>query len=100
MSRPKPLIILTNTNPRTYKSEEVLAADAIYAVFYKNKPINLRTLNSLVSYPGPKYKKCSWPNPGHAFNLADRLNKMFKCEDFYVVELKVGKRINESGSSS
>ena len=51
MSRPKPTIILTNTNPRTYKSEEVLAADAIYAVFYKDKPINLRTLNSLVSYP-------------------------------------------------
>ena len=99
MSRPKPTIILTNTNPRTYKSEEVLAADAIYAVFYKDRPINLRTLNSLVSYPGPKYKKVSFSNPGHAFNLADRLNKMFKTTDFSVVELKQGRKLNESGPS-
>jgi hypothetical protein len=99
MSRPKPTIILTNTNARTYKSEEVLAADAIYAVFYQDKPINLRTLNSLVSYPGPKYKKVSFSNPGHAFNLADRLNKMFKTDEFSVVELKQGRRINEQGTS-
>ena len=99
MSRPKPSILLTNTDSRTYKSEEVLAADAIYAVFYKNKPINLRTLNSLVSYPGPKYKKVSFSNPGHAFNLADRLNKMFKSDEFSVVELKQGRRINEQGTS-
>jgi len=99
MSRPKPNILLTYTNPRTYKSEEVLAADAIYAVFYKDKPINLRTLNSLISYPGPKYKKVSFSNPGHAFNLADKLNKLFKCTDFSVVELKQGRKINEQGTS-
>lgn len=98
MSRPKPTIVLSSTNPRTYKSEEVLSADAIYAVFYQNKPINLRTLNSLVSYPGPKYKKVSFSNPGHAFNLAERLNKMFKTEEFTVVELTQGKTINEQGS--
>lgn len=95
MSRPKPTIILSNTNPRTYKSEEVLAADAIYAVFYKDKPINLRTLNSLVSYPGPKYKKVSFSNPGHAFNLMEKLNKLFKCSDFTVVELSNGKQVKE-----
>jgi hypothetical protein len=53
----------------------------------------------LVSYPGPKYKKVSFSNPGHAFNLADRLNKMFKSTDFSVVELKQGRKINESGNS-
>lgn len=99
MSRPKPNILLTYTNPRTYKSEEVLAADAIYAVFYQDKPINLRTLNSLISYPGPKYKKVSFSNPGHAFNLADKMNKLFKTTDFSVVELKQGRKINEQGTS-
>jgi hypothetical protein len=99
MSRPKPNILLTHTNPRTYKSEEVLAADAIYAVFYQDKPINLRTLNSLISYPGPKYKKVSFSNPGHAFNLADKMNKLFKTTDFSVVELKQGRKINEQGTS-
>ena len=90
MSRPKPTIILTNTNPRTYKSEEVLAADAIYAVFYKDRPINLRTLNSLVSYPGPKYKKVSFSNPGHAINLARKLNTQFKTDKFTVVFMNQG----------
>ena len=60
MSRPTPTIILESINKHTYKSEQVLSADAIYSVFYQQKPINLRILNTLVSYPGPKYKKVSF----------------------------------------
>lgn len=96
MARPKPKILLDHTNKETYKSEQVLEADAIYAVFYKNAPINLRALNSLVNYPGPKYKKVSFSNSGHAFNLAERLNKLFKCNDFTVVKLRDGETITES----
>lgn len=90
MARPKPVIILENVNPKTYKAEQVLDAEAIYAVFYQGKPINLRTLSHLVSYPGPKYKKCSFGNSGHAFNLAEKLNKMFKTADFTVFKLTSG----------
>ncbi|HEY6437224.1 MAG TPA: hypothetical protein VIY47_11595 [Ignavibacteriaceae bacterium] len=90
MARPKPNIILENINPRTYKAEQILEADAIYAVFYKGKPINLRTLSHLVSYPGPKYKKVSFSNSGHAFNLAEKLNKIFKTTDFSVYKLNDG----------
>jgi hypothetical protein len=97
MARPKPTILLTHVDPGTYKSEEVLEADAIFAVFYKGRPFNLRTfLNSLQDYPGPKYKKVSFSNPGHAFNLMEKMNKLFKCSDFTVVELKEGSLINES----
>lgn len=97
MARPKPTILLTYVDPSTYKSEEVLDADAIYAVFYKGKPFNLRTfLNSLQDYPGPKYKKVSFSNSGHAFNLMEKMNKLFKCSDFTVVELKEGSIVNES----
>ena len=96
MARPKPRILLDHTNKETYKSEQILEADAIYAVFYKNTPINLRALNSLVNYPGPKYKKVSFSNSGHAFNLAERLNKLFKCNDFTVVKLRDGETITES----
>ena len=60
MSRPKPEILLEIVNKTNYKSEQVLSADAIYSVFYQGKPINLRILNTLVSYPGPKYKKVSF----------------------------------------
>lgn len=95
MSRPKPSIIIEYVNPKTYKAEQVLTADAIYAVFYQGKPINLRTLSHLVSYPGPKYKKCSFSNSAAAFNLAEKLNKMFKTDEFQVYELNVGKIITE-----
>jgi len=96
MSRPKPKIILNYTDPKTYKSEQVLEASGIYAVFYQNKPINLRTLNSLVSYPGPKYRKSSFANSGHAFNLCEKLNKLFKTDQFTVVLLTSGQTIDEN----
>lgn len=95
MSRPKPVVILNHTDSKTYKSEQILASDAIYAVFYDDKPINLRSLNSLVNYPGPKYKKASFSNPGHAFNLAEKLNKLFKTDKFSVYKLTVGEKIIE-----
>jgi hypothetical protein len=96
MARPKPTILLTHVDPKTYRSEEILEAEAIYAVVYKGQPFNLRTfLNSLQDYPGPKYKKVSFSNPGHAFNLMEKLNKMFKCTDFTVVEMAAGKEVKE-----
>ena len=95
MSRPKPTILLEAVNKHTYKAEQVLVAEAIFSVFYDGNPINLRTLNTLVSYPGPKYKKVSFSNPGHAFNLATKLNDMFKCRDFSVYELTQGKQLKD-----
>ena len=95
MARPKPTIILEHTDSQTYRSEQVLQAEAIYAVFFQGKPINLRSLNSLVNYPGPKYKKVSFSNPGHAFNLAERLNKIFPSNEFKVVKLTEGEIIDE-----
>ena len=83
------------TDPKSYRSEQILAAGAIYAVYYENKPINLRSLNSLVNFPGPKYKKVSFSNSGHAFNLASRLNKLFKTDQFTVVKLLNGETIVE-----
>lgn len=95
MARPKPEILLEYVNPKNYKAEQILHADAIYAVFYKGKPVNLRTLSQLVSYPGPKYKKTSFSNSGHAFNLADRLNALFKTNDFNVHKLIEGVVVTE-----
>jgi hypothetical protein len=90
MSRPKPKVLLEYTNKKTYKSEQILEAEAIWAVFYKNEPFNLKSFNSLTSYPGPKYKKVSFSNPGHAKNLAKKLNLTFSCQDFQVVMLTQG----------
>ena len=93
MSRPKPSVLIENTNKQTYKTEQVLASEGIWAVFFDGQPINLKTSNLLVQYPGPKYKKVSFSNPGHARNLAKKLNTQFKTEKFTVVLLKSGDQI-------
>lgn len=90
MGRPKPTVILEHINNKTYKSEQILEAEAIWAVFYKGKPFNLKSANALTNYPGPKYKKVSFSNRGHALNLAKKLNAMFKCNDFKVYRLTEG----------
>ena len=93
MSRPKPQVLIEQTNRQTYKTEQVLASDGIWAVFFNNCPINLKTSNLLTQYPGPKYKKVSFSNQGHAINLARKLNNQFKTYKFSVVLLKVGTKI-------
>lgn len=94
MSRPKPNVLLESVDKKTYKSEQVLQAEAIWAVFYKGEPFNLKSANVLTNYPGPKYKKVSFSNPGHAFNLAKKLNDMFNCNDFEVFKLTSGEKID------
>jgi hypothetical protein len=97
MSRPKPTVLLEITNKKNYKTEQVLEADAIWAVFYQDKPINLKTSSIVAQQLGPKYKKVSFSNSGHAFNLAEKLNKLFNTTDFSVYKLTTGEKIaNES----
>ena len=93
MSRPKPTVLLEITNKKTYKTDQVLEAEAIWAVFYKDKPINLKTSSIVEQQLGPKYKKISFSNSGHALNLAEKLNKIFGVEDFSVYKLVTGEKI-------
>ena len=93
MSRPKPTILAELTNKQTYKTEQVLASDGVWAVYFDGEPVNLKTSNMLVQYPGPKYKKVSFSNPGHAINLAKKLNVQFKTNKFSVVLLKQGDQV-------
>jgi hypothetical protein len=93
MSRPKPKILLELTNKKTYKTEQVLDAEAIWAVFYQDKPINLKTSSIVAQEIGPKYKKVSFSNAGHAFNLAEKLNKLFNTEEFSVYKLVTGEKL-------
>jgi hypothetical protein len=93
MSRPKPTVLLEHVNKTNYKSDQILNSEGIWAVFYDGQPINLKTQNMLVAYPGPKYKKVSFSNPGHAINLAKKLNILFKSDKFSVVLLKAGDQI-------
>ena len=80
MSRPKPNVLLEITNKKNYKTEQVLEAEAIWAVFYKDKPVNLKTSSIVAQQLGPKYKKVSFSNAGHAragrINYCQILHKM------------------------
>ncbi len=80
---------------KTYKSEQVLQSEAIWAVFYQEAPFNLKSANVLTSYPGPKYKKTSFSNPGHAHNLAKKLNNLFDTDEFSVKKLTSGETVYE-----
>ena len=97
MSRPKPQVLIEHTDKQTYKTEQVLASEGVWAVFFDNKPINLKTSNMLTQYSGPKYKKVSFSNPGHAKNLAKKLNIQFKTDKFTVVLLKSGDTVYPNG---
>jgi len=79
MSRPKPTVLLEYVNKKTYRSEQVLEAEAIWAVFHKDKPFNLKSSNMLTNYPGPKYKKTSFSN----------------CNEFTVYKLSTGEAVSE-----
>lgn len=95
MSRPKPTVLLEITNKQTYKTEQVLEAEAIWAVFYQDKSINLKTSSIVAHRLGPKYKKVSFSNAGHAYNLAEKLNKQFNTRDFSVFKLTTGEKLTD-----
>jgi len=95
MSRPKPKVLLETTSKKTYKTEQVLEAEAIWAVFYQDRPINLKTSSLIGQQLGPKYKKVSFSNAGHAFNLSEKLNKIFNTDEFSVFKLTTGEKLTD-----
>lgn len=90
MSRPQPKILLEYISRKNNKVDQILEADAIWAVFYLDKPMNLKT--DLFSGE-PKYKRFCFASSGHAINLAKKLNQQFKCNDFSVYKLTGGTKI-------
>jgi hypothetical protein len=99
MSRPKPKVLMEITNKKNFKTEQVLEAEAIWAVFYQGKPINLKMFSVVADLAGPKYKKISFSNSGHAFNLAEKLNKTFNTKDFEVIKLTAGERVDDKSKT-
>lgn len=93
MSRTHPKVILEYVDKTTYKRDQVVEATGIWAVFYEDQPINLKSAHYLATDSIPKYKKTSFSNPGHARNLCRKLNKLFKTNKFSVVFLNQGRKV-------
>lgn len=97
MSRPKPTVLLSHMSSNG-KIEQVLAAEAVFAVFYDGEPINIKIMASHLDFSGVKYKKSSYPSAAHAHNLAARLNALYKTEKFTVHKLIGGEVVSEDSS--
>lgn len=86
MARKKPHILLEHADYSNHRIEQIVEAEAIYAVFYDGKPFNLKSINIASEKEIPKYKKACFPNIGHARNLAKKLNRLFRTDKFDVRE--------------
>lgn len=95
MPRPAPLVLIEKINKNSNKIEQILESDAIWAVFYKDKPINMKSLSLDYFSTTSKYRKVSFSNIGHAMSLAKKLNKEFNCDDFSVYRLIADKKIDD-----
>ena len=93
MSRGQPKVLVEYVDKNTYKCDQIVEAAGIWAVFYDDQPINLKSSHYLANDVAPKYKKTSFSNPGHAINLAKKLNTLFKSDKFTVVLLKSGDHV-------
>jgi len=93
MSRTQPKVILEHVDKTTYKCDQIVEASGIWAVFYENQPINLKSQHYLANEAAPKYKKTSFSNPGHARNLCRKLNNQFKTDKFTVVFMNQGRQV-------
>jgi hypothetical protein len=93
MSRTQPKILLELVDKQTYKSDQIIEASGIWAVFYEGQPINLKSSHYLINDIAPKYKKTSFSNPGHARNLCRKLNSQFKTDKFSVVFMNSGRTV-------
>lgn len=98
MARPNPTVILSHTDD-ALRHTEICQADAIFAVCYRGEPIQMRVKSNVeVEYPGWKYAKVAYPNSGHAFNLAERLNQQFRTQDFAVYQMTTHRVLKEKTS--
>ena len=86
MARPS-ATILVSRHLDDFNSTEVLDAQGLYAVLYKDRPFNLKTTHWTEKGELKKYLKVVYPNRSPADNLAAKLNRDFFTEDFTVKKI-------------
>jgi hypothetical protein len=86
MSRTSPTVALQYVDKETMMQEQILDSMGLWVVTYDGKPFNIKVQSYLSDSP-IKYKKVAYPNPGHAINLCNKLNKRYKTDKFAVVKL-------------
>ncbi len=95
--RPKPPIILKNTNSLSGKITEVTSCEGVFIASYAHKPFCLRTSNAYTQMTH-RYKQVTFVNSAHAYNLAERLNKLFNTTLFEVHHMTSSEVVVEGGA--
>jgi len=86
MPRPKPTILLS-TEYEDINQLDILAAEGLWTVVYKDQPINVRKTLMTILGESFKYQRGTYPSPAPARILAEKLNQIFYCTDFAVVKV-------------
>ncbi|CAB4134864.1 hypothetical protein UFOVP281_15 [uncultured Caudovirales phage] len=86
MARPGAEILLSRQLD-DFTGIEVLDAEGLYAVLYKDLPFNLKTESWTERGQLKKYVRTTYPNKKPAENLAAKLNKDFFTTEFSVVKI-------------
>ena len=89
--RTKPTVLLRHVST-DQKSIEVVEAHYTWSLFYKERPIQIKTVGNVdFDYPGPKYIRVNFQNLAHALRLRDKMNQLFETTDFSVVRMESGR---------
>jgi hypothetical protein len=76
----------THTDPETWIRTDILQAPRCWTVVRDGEAIAVRT----TSTQGPfRYIRSQFPSQAHAERLAERLNQMFRTQQYQVVEIIV-----------
>jgi hypothetical protein len=86
MARPEPTVI-HSIELGDGSTWSILAADAFYAITYKQRPIGIRVHKASLTNNSLLYKKMTYTNLGNALAQVRKLNHKFKCDDFDVMEI-------------
>lgn len=86
MARPKPQVIhsIQLGNGAVW---DIMKTDSHYIITYKGSPCGVRHSNEFSAQDGFRYQKLSYTGLGSALAQARRLNHIFKCLDFDVMEV-------------
>ncbi len=82
MTRTAPELYIEHTD-KFGKTQKIVGCEGVFVVLYKGTPFNYFVENRYADVQR-KYSRTLYNNEGHAQNLCEKLNKLFKTKDFSV----------------
>ena len=103
MARSAPYVYVDGITNAQGMEETIIAAEGVFFVTYNGKPFNRKSVKKIDSVNGrvdsgpSSYSRTCFVNSGHAFNLANKLNNLYECEDFAVHQVTASMLLRPAG---